>query len=214
MFEPWIGKSFGVPNVVGGCRLLILGESHYTKDLSKVGCTPAGFTSDVVEGLGIHGRHAFFGKLHEIVTGLRRGDQSPEDKIAFWNSVAFYNYVPVLVDGRDTKEGGAGRRPTDAMFKAGAESFQSIRREINPDAVIVCGLTLWDYLAPTLNQFEGPPRDVIYYDDGDTLYARIQHPSWAGFTTDKWYYRIHRLIEMTAEPRQAGRREVWTKVDG
>ena len=45
MFDPWIGERFGAEdNILAGCRLLILGESHYTGNPEEVGTTPLGLS--------------------------------------------------------------------------------------------------------------------------------------------------------------------------
>ena len=215
MFEPWVGKRYGEPGNMAGCRLLILGESHYTRNPAEVGTTPPGFTTGVVEGLAIHGRHQFFGKLHEIVVGTPRRGHTAADKEAFWSAVAFYNWVPVLCDGRPVAEGGAQRRPTPEMFRAGAQPFADVMARLEPEAVIVCGLELWETVAPTLPGFgPNPDRDVVYYDDGRAVFARIEHPSYPGFKPAYWYPRIHHLIELTAEPRRAGAKTMWKDIDG
>jgi hypothetical protein len=198
-----------------GCRLLILGESHYTRDLAEVGTTPDGFTTEVVEHFAIRNRHQFFGKLHEIVVGTPRRAHTAGEKEAFWSTVAFYNWVPVLCDGRPLAAGGAQRRPTPEMFRAGAQPFADVLNELEPDAVIVCGIELWDTVAPTLPGFgPKPDRDVVYYYDGRTVFARIEHPSYPNFKPAYWYPRIHRLIELTAEPRQVGTKVMWKDIDG
>ena len=189
--------------------MLILGESHYTGNPEEVGTTPLGFTSGVVDLLALQKRHQFFGKLQEVVTGKPRRLQTSDDRRGFWRSVAFYNFVPVLIDGRPVSAGGARRRPTATQFQQGIEPFHSIRNELKPTAVIVCGLETWSVLAPSLDGFEGPERDVIYYDDGTAVYARTQHPSWPGFDTEKWYARIAGLIELSAQERQLGWKQTW-----
>ncbi|WP_427024703.1 hypothetical protein ACP4J4_01690 [Aureimonas ureilytica] len=215
MFEPWIGENYGkAGDAIGGRRLMILGESHYTETEQDVGTSPAGFTSRTVRSLGIEGRHLFFARLQEIVTERKPEDQTAAEKSAFWKSVAFYNYVPVLADGRPVAEGGAARRPTQEMFRAGAEPFHITKRCVQPHAIIVCGIELWNWLAPNLEGYQGPARDIIFYDDGEVMYARTHHPSWRFFKPSKWYPRTRKLLELSGEPRELGRKVLWTPQDG
>ncbi|MDQ0324599.1 hypothetical protein J2R99_000448 [Rhodopseudomonas julia] len=213
MFEPWVGEKYSHESGFAGGRLLILGESHYSKRVEEIGETPEKFTENVVRYFGIERRHNFFGKVQEVVTGVPRKQQTAADKKVFWNAVAFYNWVPTIVDGRPVSEGGARRRPTDDMFRAGGAPFQVIRRRLEPRAVIVCGLTLWDHVAPTLDSFGHADRDVIFYDDGNCMYARISHPSTPRFDTRKWCRRVGHLLELSAQPRQLGRKIRWQEWD-
>ncbi len=209
MFEPWLERDYGDPeNALRGRQLMIVGESHYSKDPSEAGTAPEGFTTGVVDYLALKKRHQFFGKVQEIVTGEPRRDQTAADRAAFWHSVVFYNYVRELVDGRSFADGGARRRPSEEMFRRGAEPFREIRRRFEPHVVIICGLETWRYLAPTIGILESS-RDILFFDDGTSLYGRIQHPSWPGFDTRKWHGRIRSLMDQAERPRVRGWHERW-----
>lgn len=205
MFDIWRGNDYGTDRSLFGTRkILILGESHYTKTLKDVGTTPPGFTSDVVRWFPLGKRHnPFFSNVMRAMLGLQKTDPWRSQADAFWHSVAFYNYVPVLVDGTD-------RRPQDSMFEAGSAPFKTALAELAPDAVVLCGLTLWNWVAPNLDGFTGPPGDVIFYDDGKALYARIHHPSYRKFDPAYWHRRLQTLVEMTAQPRARGKSVMWS----
>lgn len=211
MFEPWIGSKYEADDgMLAGCRLLVLGESHYAKHASEIGTTPAGFTSDVVRWFMQEGHfNLFFYSLAQAALGLPRSRKWQPELAMFWDSVAFYNYVPVLVDGRPSAIGGNNRRPEASMFAAGAGPFREVQARLKPDAVIVCGLELWQWVAPNLDGFSGPQRDVIFYDDGQSVFARVYHPSYRNFKTEYWYPRIHSLVERAAQPRQRGEKVFW-----
>ncbi len=151
----------------------------------------------------------------EITLRRPRTTFTPAEAEAFWQSVVFYSYVPVYADGRAKSQRGAERRPTDEMFEAGGEPFRRVLAEPKPEAVVVCGLALWAWVAPHLNCFKdgltGKPRDVILYDDGRTVFARVHHPSYVNFNPAYWCPRIQRLFDLTKEPRECGRRILWTE---
>lgn len=211
MFEPWIGSRYGKADSVLETRLLILGESHYSKDPKIIGTSPSDFTISVVEHFAIKRRHPFFGLLQQIVTGMPKERLTRDQKDTFWHSVAFANYVPVVVDGRPFGLGGAARRPTPAEFEKGAAHISTILSECKPDAVIVCGLALWEFLGPNLAGFGNPDRETIYFDDGNAIFARIHHPSWPKFNAPKWQTRAHYLLSLAAEERRPGRRITWNQ---
>lgn len=123
-------------------------------------------------------RHRFFTNLLQMVLNCKRDSLSQEEAASFSNSVAFYNYPPVLVDGRH-------RRPTDDMFRAGAEPLQTVLKALEASAVLVCGDRLWRWLAPTLDGMKGDPWDYAYFDDGQRIFGRIHHPGMA-FSSDRW----------------------------
>ena len=136
MFKPWVGSEFGnTSNMIGGKRLLILGESHYTEKQEWVGrCDPED-THNVVQYLAIDTRYRFFTTVSKLVTGVAHGEWSDEQNRGFWNSVAFYNFVPVFLS--------KGGRPSPEIWNAGRGPFVRVLDEMNPDVIIVCGLELW-----------------------------------------------------------------------
>ncbi len=211
MFEPWIGSNFGSPDhPVGRHRLMILGESHYSTDPSLIGTAPKSFTSEVVRSLAIESGYPFFGKLRAAVVGGTAGSGSFAERASFWSGVVFYNYVPVIVDGRPLEVGGTARRPTTEMFKAGAGAFRVVQHDLKPAAIIVCGLELWSHVAATLAGIKQPTRDVVFFDDGNSVFSRIHHPSWRGFKLAQWQTRVQHLLRLAATPRQTGNCVLWS----
>jgi hypothetical protein len=129
-FLPWIGAEYS-PGV-GGCRLLVLGESHYSEDPRNA--YPA-LTRDIV-GRVLDGEHfPFFSKVGAVMQGALDGGTYT------WNRVAFYNFVQELVGAH------ARDRPTDAMWASGMEPFQQILSDLQPHAVLVCGVGTWNGLS-------------------------------------------------------------------
>ena len=206
MFEPWLGEKYSdESNVLGGRRLVILGESHYSKKPEEIGQTPEGFTPNVIRWLAIRKRHAYFGKLQEIVTREPRRSHSSEGKSAFWNAVAFYNYVPVMVDGRSWAEGGSRRRPSHEMFEAGAAPFKIIRKRLEGEVILVTGLELWGYVWRHLGMPTTGTKSAVIVDDGQAVFTWIRHPSWPGFKPAAYYDQIQTAMDMASEPRERGR---------
>lgn len=216
MFEPWIGPNYGSSEFFGLKRVLVLGESHYTHKPEEVGSSPPGLTRYVVETYGLTNTYAtFFDRLADALSG-GFGGVGASTKRQVWEAVAFFNYVPMLVDGRSGANGGDERRPRAEMFEAGAASFRKHYADLEPEAVVVCGLETWHWLAPHLDGFGPADRDVVYYDDGRAIFARIHHPSYRLFDPGKWNRRTRQLIKYAADPHQCGRRvhyredERWT----
>ena len=93
MARPWIGNEWGQSdNLLGGLRIMILGESHY-HDKEPIETEVPDMTEHVVDRYLRGDRyHAFLSKIERLLVGDRQSWR-PTD---FWNSVVFYNYIPVV----------------------------------------------------------------------------------------------------------------------
>lgn len=211
MFEPWEGPAYRqADNIFGGRRLLVLGESHYTNKPEEVGSSWPDYTQWCVRRFPINGEsNPFYDNVARILIDVSQQTEFAQHRRRVWNSIAYFNFVPVCIDGRSRSEGGNGRRPTKGMFQQGSKSFLPVIRNLDPEAIIVCGLETWDWVAHELDGFLGKPRDVIYYDDGRYLFSRIHHPSYQKFKPEYWVDRIEYLIERSQMPRQRGAKVVW-----
>jgi hypothetical protein len=212
-FRPWIGPAYRNPTpTTRGRRLLVLGESHYSEDGALIGQTPVGFTRDTVAHFPLAGRsQRFFDMLPRTIMDETEGRSWPDRIGLFWNSVAFFNFVPLIVDGRSADAGGANRTPEDWMFKAGTEVLAPLLDELRPEAVIVCGVRLWGYVVPHLEGFSGWARDMDGFDDGRAVFGKIHHPSAPGFSPARWSPCVSTLLEMAGEPRVQGHRWTWAE---
>lgn len=195
MFKPWIGRDYGArTNSVKGHKLLILGESHYTDKSEWVGRFDADDTSGVVQYWAIQNRYRFFTTLSRLVTGERRETWSDEENSRFWNSVAFYNFIPVYLP--------KGGRPNPAMWAAGTEPFRIVLEEIKPETVIVCGIGLWWW---AMNSMPGGIAANPYNCDtspiGSGIGVRIAHPTGSRgksrYTYEKYRPIVQQAMNLT-----------------
>ena len=101
MFEPWVGEQYGKPgNVLGGGRLLVLGESHYTHDAAQVGTSEPDGTKDAVGDYALPHNQKTFRNITAVLAGKAPRELSLPEVEAIWNAIAFYNYVPTYVASR------------------------------------------------------------------------------------------------------------------
>ncbi|VVO30196.1 hypothetical protein [Pseudomonas fluorescens] len=176
IFEPWIGANYQT-NSAHNCRILILGESHYGKPTDA----RLDFTNYIVGRYAITERRRFFTVVQRLVSlDTKRGSYSVASKRAFWNSVAFCNYVQAIVGLK------ARNRPTPAMWDTGARVLLQVLKEAQPEVVVVLGLELKKYL-PAL------PAGVEF--------AYIKHPSGRGMKYSDCQPPIRAAIERAIAAR-------------
>ena len=197
MFEPWVGEQYGKPgNVLGGGRLLVLGESHYTHDAAQVGTSEPDGTKDAVGDYALPHNQKTFRNITAVLAGKAPRELSLPEVEAIWNAIAFYNYVPTYVASPSL-----GGRPSPAQWRAGAAPFRRVLAEHTPDGVLVCGLTTWDWLV-----YDSPGgRDVdtrsfeVFPVNGVPC-RRIRHPG-RGFG----WRQGRPVVEALLAPNAAGR---------
>lgn len=196
MFDPWIGNDWGNnKNILKGNRLLVLGESHYCNPDKPhlIGQCDPGTTKEVVEQYAIRESHRFFTGITQVVSGKSKWSMTQLEVEDIWNSIAFYQYVPVFVASE------ARIRPSYSMFLAGAEPFQAIIAAHKPDAILVCGYQLWwQVLKSSPGGFSGNPDTTPFHPLGGVLAARMKHPS-AGFSSVLWHPVLLELLMRTTK---------------
>jgi hypothetical protein len=186
-FLPWQGSAF--PEKADR-RLLVLGESHYSDAPED-----EDFTRSVVRQYvsGAENR-AFLTNIAQAITGKPHWEI---DRLEFWNSVAFYNYVQETVI--------EGRRPTVKMFRDSEAAFFEVIDLLRPSHVLALGTRLWECMPPLQNEklnFEcGGQRHQYgeYRRAAECILAmHIVHPSSGGFSSREWYPVIQKFLEMKA----------------
>ena len=164
LFDPWIGENYNESGL-GGVRVALLGEAHYgTPDRQT-----SDFTYWCINNLAkVERGHAFFTKVAKLFIDVEPGvPLSLEQKCAFWDSVAFTNYVQSFPSGK------ARVRPSAEMWSHAAECLPATLAELDADFVLVLGKSLANRL---------PPLPLV---DPATL-CYVPHPSSFGFRPQRW----------------------------
>jgi hypothetical protein len=128
-FDPWVGSRYEAEGYQG-VRLLVLGEAHYSTEAPR----PT-FTTEMVRVLAQQGRFRFFAATQRLVVG-GRGWLPDAERAAFWEQVAFYNYVQSFPGPR------ARYRPTPDMWTAARDPFLQTLTELRPQLMLVLGREL------------------------------------------------------------------------
>lgn len=158
-FDPWIGNQY--EEGIFGVRTLVLGESHY-------GTPPIQpeFTSRVIASLGQKKRFRFFSMTQRLVSlDPKRGFIPTAERKAFWEKVAFANFVQEFVGNQPRKA------PSPRQWIESVAPFMQTVEELKPQLIIVLGERLKQHLPPEIN---------------NVIYAYVKHPSGSGFSYKKF----------------------------
>lgn len=208
-FKPWVGKNY-LTKGFRGKRILVLGESHYCKELSDGSrCHPCCnkqlmndschlLTQNVVHELTYEyeGQSYLqsFVCFERAVAGKVLTQKEREE---FWESVVFYNYIQYELGGPRTA-------PLPEHWANSKQAFVEILETYKPDYILVWGVRLYNGL-PDL---EGHGFK-LKFDDGDTadywVYTikgqripalKMHHPSApTGKNWDYWHKVISKFLE-------------------
>ncbi len=145
-FLPWVGKRYADGYAETGHKLLILGESHYAWEENQK--LDRAITRRLIPGVVAREEWVgnFFYFIEQTLLNSERAEVRKSSGSAFWQSVAFYNFVQSQVDG------GARKRPSREQWKTSHDPFEHVIEALKPDRVWVLGKTLWNWLP------EGDPR--------------------------------------------------------
>jgi hypothetical protein len=195
-FKPWIGKNYETGGIFPK-RIIILGESHYiynnyeqrNEDLTK------NLTIECIEEQIIgEWTHRFWTQI--AMTFLNR-HLSLEDKINFWQSVGFYNYIqePII--------GGPRIRPTKEMWLKSQGGFRTLININKPQFILVCGIELWRNLPDEGVQgpiIEGANQEDTWLfplnNSKKALAYGILHPSSGGFSSKYWHPFVAKAVKL------------------
>ena len=198
-FQPWVGCNYNSGGIFGK-RIMVLGESHYCGE----GCKDCGntthsecrhFTAEVIRSyLDPNAeREGWMSTYLKFERSLVNHETASEESVRIWNSLLFYNYLQVAMQG--PRQAG-----TQEQYKSAAEPFFSVMNQYQPELLIVWGVRLWHNL-PSARWEEGPSMVIDgievsngYYKLGNGRKVRaicVYHPS-SGYSWDYWYKVINK----------------------
>ena len=189
-FLPWVGPDY--PDIRDARpRLLVLGESHYGGPDSDY----PEFTQYVVRTFGLERRDRYFTTTAKIVLGIPKGVYlSDQVRRAFWNSVAFYNYIPQLV-------GPTSRiRPSENQWELGAKVFQDVLAKLEPHMILVLGKDLWYRIVGLEEINDYPALRRLRTSKAIAIATMTNHPSSFRFHLDEWQSRVRTMATVAGFP--------------
>lgn len=140
-YYPWIGKKYSNSNQ----KILIVGESHYAEGNNQSEKThkDTKLTRVVIEKIGIDREYRdtkTFKYFHLAMMGNDSFDSG-----AFWESVAFYNFIQRPMFSLDEK-------PSLKDFTNGWDTFFKTIDIIEPTTVIFIGVSASNYLHRSISK--------------------------------------------------------------
>lgn len=206
MFKPWRGDHYAeADNAIGGIRLMILGESHYSDHPEHpIGVCQPDMTEWVVERYlsgGLEpGHKRTLTKMAAIAARQPPQAMSWAERQALWHSVIFYNYIPVVAAA-------SSAQPVPEAFWHGAavDAFRHVIRVHEIEAILVCGKRLWDGMARAMPEEATDSPDLRRYrvqDDFRVVAAFMHHPAAGrGWSFERWKGTADRLYAEVAVER-------------
>jgi hypothetical protein len=158
--DVWVGSNYAasVPNV------MILGESWWG-DLESLGDAIERWARDKQAD-------ATFSRLFNTCTGTRRERASYNERMSFWNSIAFYNFVQGSL-GPTRKS-----RPSSKDFQSAVPALEKVLKSLKPTCVWIVGLGQSEYSMPVLRRLNIPFEAVRHPSSG--IAHDAFHGSWKG----------------------------------
>ena len=149
-FEPHVGSRYGMPESIFNKRILVLGDSHYCHD----GCLDcgnlhehsdcSGFTSKIVRYyLEAQESEGWMKTYSTFINTVFRRCTSDVDRKAFFESVAFYNYLQKAA-GTDSKS--APAYAAEYNQEKHLLAFYEVLEDLKPEVVISWGDRVWNAL--------------------------------------------------------------------
>lgn len=131
-YNMWKGQHYSL----SANRVLVLGESWYTPEEPLSSYVPAWASGRITDVL--------FSRLFNDCSGLRRESATTAQRLAWWDTIAFYNFVPGSI-GPTTRS-----RPSRAQYESGATRLSGLLIELAPYAVWIIGKQQSKYSFPVV----------------------------------------------------------------
>ena len=170
---------------------MVIGESRYDEEFTD---------KQIIQELVNGNRHKTFTNFVQAAIGTRYWEPDYNES-GFWNRVLFYNYNTTFFPG-------GARIPlpwNERMNSQNAQLLREVLREWKPSHAVAWGLENWESLVvegadwaetETIPGTVAEPYRAVTVDGFTTLFARTPHPSWQGFSYEKWRPMLKAFLAM------------------
>jgi hypothetical protein len=158
--DVWIGDDYAA----SAPRILILGESWYGDIEPLVGYVPRWARGEINDSM--------FSRLFNAASGSHTDRASHAQRLAWWNGIAFYNFVPgTLGDSRSD-------RPSRATFVAARVPLAAVLDRLRPQGVWIIGKQQAEHSVDVVRLF-GAAYEVTAHTASYGLSAVALATSWS-----------------------------------
>jgi len=158
--DVWIGENYERSTN----RLLVLGESWYG-DIEPLAAYVPRWAHGAIND-------SMFSRLFNAASGLHTAGATYAQRLAWWNGIAFYNFVPGTV-GTTRRD-----RPSRSAFAAARTSLTTTLDRLSPKGVWIIGKGQAEYSADVVRQF-GAACEVTAHTASYGLSSVALAASWA-----------------------------------
>lgn len=167
-FYPWVGKHYGQSCL--GIRLLVLAEAFTSENPQE--CKYPSLADEIVRDWGQCAPSRFFTVAANVL--LRRGSHGRDAEAAeIWDHVAYYNLVQRVFPR-------AGIPPEPDDWCQAVAPFETVLQKLQPDAVLILGITrLASNAGPQLRKIGIPfrairhPRGGLHYPEAIQIFEDL-----------------------------------------
>ena len=154
----WVGLNYAAAER----RVMILGESWWGELERLAGAIERWARDEQAD--------ATFSRIFNTCSGTRRERASYDERMAFWNAIAFYNFVQGSL-GATRKS-----RPSGTQFKSAMPAFEKVLKSLSPTCVWIVGVGQSKYSSTVLRQLN-IPFEVARHPSSGVSHEKF-HGSW------------------------------------
>ncbi len=165
--DVWIGDYYAR----SPARILILGESWYANVEPLAVYVPRWARGEINDYT--------FSRLFNGASGLHTERATQAQRLAWWNGIAFYNFVPGTV-GNSRSD-----RPTRAAFIAARDPLTAVLDRLRPQGVWIIGKQQAEHSADVVRLF-GAAYEVTPHTASYGLSSAALATSWANLLQSVW----------------------------
>jgi hypothetical protein len=181
-YHPWIGDNYGTKSLFG-VPVLIVGESNYGEAEQR---NDRYATRKIINNvIRKEWNIRFFSNIQRCFV---EEAQSIESRVAFWNSVAHYEYLQHMLSG-------PYEQPQEHMWSGSRAAFEKVLRRLRPKCILFASKRLYQRVRESFEagrtDVESLSPDVLTIDDAVATF--IKHPTWYGFRKSR--PRVRRMLK-------------------
>lgn len=188
-FLPWVGCNYHRDGLAGK-KILILGESHYTKKFMDAEREiTKNHTRHIVQVWALDRTARFYTITRKLLVKSIQMNCINYNigKNDFWNTVSFYNYIQDFVGNKSRI------RPKENQWNEAKKPFIDVISKLSPDMCVVLGKELWSHVSKYLQKSDEYQHKFLEIGGKKVFFANTAHPS-SGISYKEYVPKISKLF--------------------